>query len=64
MRPAGMPLNNQVPWPHRPQEEQRERIIGEVFGNVRIEHPEITREMVAQRLAIRQQIGCEADSVR
>ena len=33
-------------------EEQQERIIGEVYGNIRIEYPEITREMVAERLRL------------
>lgn len=36
-------------WPFRTEEEERERVIGSVFGNVSMALPEITREQVAER---------------
>lgn len=36
-------------WPKRTAEDKRERAIGEVYGNLHIDMPWITREMVAKR---------------
>ena len=53
-------LNDGPPlWPEWSEEQRKQRIIGEVFGNVSIEYPEITREHVAQRLELRQKANVE-----
>ena len=56
-----MPMPNYRPtlWPEWTEEQSRVHIIEEVYGNIRIEHPEITREQVAHRLHLRQQTIAE-----
>lgn len=55
----GMPNNGPILWPQRTDQERKDRIIGQVYGNIRIEHPEITREQVAQRLELSEQVNVE-----
>jgi hypothetical protein len=54
-----LPNNAPTLWPEWTEEQRKERLIGEVYGNIRIEHPEITREQVAQRLELRQRAEIE-----
>ena len=37
----------------RTSEERDARLIDQAFGNIHIEHPEVTREQVAERLRLR-----------
>lgn len=42
--------------PHEPKNGRGdEQLIGRVFGNIHLEYPEITREMVAARLKLRRE---------
>jgi hypothetical protein len=39
--------------PERTAAERDARLIDQAFGNIHIEHPEVTRELVAERLRLR-----------
>lgn len=41
-------MNEPELWPIRTEQDQRERIIGEVYGNIHMEYPDITRKQVAE----------------
>lgn len=59
MPTPGVPDDGPTLWPQWSVQERKNRIIEEVYGNIRIEHPEITREQVAQRLELSQQVNVE-----
>lgn len=41
-------------WPQWIDEQRNARIVGEVYGNIHMSYPEITREQVAEQLALQQ----------